>query len=525
MLAHLIDKLQKVQELTSLFTENKRGIEREALRVTPKGTLAQTAHPAILGSKLTHPFITTDFSESLLEFITPAYDSIDAMYHHLRDIHVFASQHIGDERLWPSSMPCILGSDQEIPIANYGHSNSAKMKMHYRRGLAHRYGPHMQTIAGIHFNYSFGPKFWKIWYDHIDPAHESLQDCINVNTMRLTRNFLRKSWLIYYLMGASPTLHSSFIRQTPPSFLQNMSKETLYGPYATSLRMSPLGYHSLVQDHLNISYNSLEAYIQQLNRATETIQPRYQKITEKYGKEAQLSASTLQIEAEYYASIRPKQPVKRCERPTAALANRGIQYVEVRCIDVNPYEPLGINTHQIHFLETFLVYCLLDSSPQFNENSPHTYRENQAKIAERGRYPIIELINEDHSRSELTHIAKHMLIDMNKVASLLDQHAHHKHYHESVTHFAQQLMDPQTLLSERILNETQRRGDFIPFMLELSTKHQAFYREHPLSKEVLKQYESLAAESLNHQRALEAEDNKSYEEYVNAYFNGNSSLE
>lgn len=520
MLAHLIDKLQKLQELTSIFTENKRGVERETLRVTPKGTLAQTPHPKALGSKLTHPFITTDFSESLLEFITPAYDTVDALYHHLRDIHVFTSRHIGDECLWPSSMPCILGQAQDIPIADYGRSNSGQMKMHYRRGLAHRYGPHMQTIAGIHFNYSFGSKFWKIWYAHIDPAHESLQDCINVNTMRLIRNFLKKSWFIYYLMGASPTLHSSFIRQTPPSFLQNMSKDTLYGPYATSLRLSPLGYHSLVQDHLNISYNSLEGYVRQLKLATETPQPRYEKITAQYGKEAQLNANTLQIEAEYYASIRPKQPSKRCERPTHALIERGIQYVEVRCIDVNPYEPLGINTQQIYFLETFLVYCLLESSPQFNENSPQTYRDNQAKVAERGRYPIIELLNEDRSRAELTSLAKHLFIDLSRVASLLDQHAHHKHYHDAVMHFAQQLMDPQALLSERLLNETQRRGDFIPFMQELAIKHHAFFNEHPLSKEVTAQYESLATESINSQHEIEATDNKTYDEYIEAYFKG-----
>lgn len=519
MLAHLIDKLQKVQELTSLFTENKRGIERETLRATPQGTLAQTPHPQRLGSKLTHPFITTDYSESLLEFITPPYETIDAMFHHLRDIHVFASQHIGDERLWPSSMPCILGSERDIPIADYGSSHSAAMKMHYRRGLAHRYGPHMQTIAGIHFNYSFGDKFWKIWYNHIDPAHESLQDCINVNTMRLIRNFLRKSWLLYYLMGASPTLHSSFIRQTPPSFLQNLSKDTLYGPYATSLRLSPLGYHSLVQDHLNISYNSLEAYIHQLNQATQTSQPRYEKITEKYGSNAQLSTSTLQIEAEFYASIRPKQPVKRCERPTAALSNRGIQYVEVRCIDVNPYEPLGINTLQIHFLETFLVYCLLESSPQFQEDSAKIYKDNQLKISERGRYPIIELLGEDHEKHELTSLAKHIFVDLNRVASLLDQHAHHKHYHDAVTHFAQQLMDPQTLVSERILNETQRRGDFIPFMLELATKHQSYFREHPLSEDIQKQYENLANESLHQQKIIESADTMTYDEYVAKYYN------
>jgi glutamate--cysteine ligase len=338
--------------------------------------------------------------------------------------------------------------------------------------------------------------------------------------MRLIRNFLRKSWLIYYLMGASPTLHSSFIRQAPPNFLQNMSKETLYGPYATSLRLSPLGYHSLVQDHLNISYNSLEKYVQQLKIATETVQPHYKKILAQYGKDEQLNANTLQIEAEYYASIRPKQTVKRCERPTTALTERGIQYIEVRCIDINPYEPLGINTTQIHFLEVFLVYCLLESSPVFQENSPQTYRENQAKVAERGRYPIIELLNENRSRSEIAQVAKHIFIDLNKVAALLDQHQHHKHYHDAVMNFAQQLMDPQTLLSERLLNETQRRGDFIPFMQELATKHHAFYNEHPLSPEVLAQYKSLASESINNQHSIEAADNKSYEEYVEAYFKG-----
>jgi len=362
MLAHLVERLQKIQQHTPFFNEIKRGIEREGLRVDANAHLAKATHSPLLGSKLTHPMITTDYSENLLEFITAPHDSVSSLIQDLHDTHIFTAQATPDERLWAMSMPCILGETKDIPIADYGTSHSGQMKMHYRRGLEHRYGRHMQCIAGLHYNFSLPESFWTIWFETFDPCHESLQDCINSNYMRLTRNFLQHSWLIFILMGASPACHSSFFTHNPPGFLKRKG-ETLYAPHATSLRMSGLGYQSELQENIGISYASIERYAHALLKATQTYSSEYGKITQTHGKQAQLNDNLLQIEAELYAPIRPKQPVTPCERPVHGLLSRGIEYIEVRGIDINPTAPLGITDEEIYFLVTFLLFCVLHNSP------------------------------------------------------------------------------------------------------------------------------------------------------------------
>ena len=144
-------KIQALSEqgIASSLTKMKRGIEKESLRVTPEGRLSQTPHPLNLGSSLTHPSITTDYSESLLEFITPPDESIDATLEQLKKIHGFVYKNINNEILWVNSMPCVVGDNDSIPIAQYGKSNIGKIKTLYRVGLDHRYGRLMQTIAVI----------------------------------------------------------------------------------------------------------------------------------------------------------------------------------------------------------------------------------------------------------------------------------------------------------------------------------------------------------------------------------------
>ena len=144
----------------SLLTQIGRGIERECLRVTAEGTLAQTPHPRALGSALTHPSITTDYSEALLEFITPVSRDIDETLDILARIHGFVYRQLGDELLWSSSMPCIVSGDAGIPVARYGQSNVGRMKTVYRYGLGHRYGRLMQAIAGVHYNFSMPEAYW-----------------------------------------------------------------------------------------------------------------------------------------------------------------------------------------------------------------------------------------------------------------------------------------------------------------------------------------------------------------------------
>jgi glutamate--cysteine ligase len=282
----LLDKPEHRQLLKGM----RRGLEKESLRTDFQGHLAMTPHSPALGSPLTHSAITTDFSEALLEFITPVCASTDEALESLDQIHRFTYSAIGDEQLWTASMPCLLPEkDEQIPLAQYGSSNSAKMKTLYRRGLGHRYGRSMQTIAGIHYNVSFPHELWDLLQADEGLATPS-QSYINRGHFGLIRNFRRYTWLLLYLFGASPAICNCFVRDAKHR-LQALGESTLYLPDATCLRMGDLGYRSAAQRQMNVCFNTLDSYINTLKEGitselacaikTVTIssyQPRYCKL-------------------------------------------------------------------------------------------------------------------------------------------------------------------------------------------------------------------------------------------------------
>ena len=197
----------------------RRGIEKEGLRVLPTGGLALTPHPLALGSALTHPHITTDYSESQIELITGAHRGVQDCLDELTEVHQFVYRVLqaqGGEMLWVSSMPCGLPTDETIPLARYGGSNVGRAKSVYRMGLGHRYGRRMQTISGVHYNWSL-------------PGVTSEQ------YFALIRNFRRHAFVLLYLFGASPALCPCFA-QGRPHALQSLGPQALYLPHATSLR-------------------------------------------------------------------------------------------------------------------------------------------------------------------------------------------------------------------------------------------------------------------------------------------------
>ena len=375
----------------STLKEIKHGVEREALRVTPEGGLAYTQHPETLGATLTHAHITTDFSESLMEFITPPETNINTTIGQLGDIHKFVYEQIGDEQLWPLSMPCFVQTERAIPIARYGSSNLAKMKEVYRQGLHNRYGSMMQVIAGVHFNFSLPDSFWQQWCEHKGEAFT--EQNVSHQYFSMIRNFRRLSWLIPYLYGASPALCSSFLgnKSTDLPF-KKLGKGTLYLPYATSLRMSDLGYTNPEQAELNICYNDLPNYVASVRRAINTKSARYANIPSGENNDwQQLNSNVLQIENELYSPIRPKQVAKSLEKPSDALENRGVSYIEVRALDVNPFTWLGIEASQFYFLDVFLLYCLLQDSPSYDATVEGENHHNLTSVVLEGRKPGLML--------------------------------------------------------------------------------------------------------------------------------------
>ena len=495
----------------------QRGIEKESLRVRPDGTLANTPHPAALGSPLTHAHITTDFSESQLELITGVHTEVESCLDELREIHQFVYRHIGDETLWGASMPCTLPADKEIPIGRFGTSNVGRAKTVYRKGLSHRYGSRMQTISGIHYNFSVPERAWP-GLQQAAGFSGPVQDFQDAAYFSLIRNFRRHSWLLLYLFGASPAVCSTFVAGRDHG-LQPLVPGTLYLPWATSLRMSPLGYQSAAQGSLQVSYNNLDTYAHSLSDALTHPYPAYEKIGIRDGEEyRQLSTTLLQIENEFYGTIRPKRPIHPGERPLHALRERGVEYVEVRLMDLDPFCPIGITAATIRFLDIFLLHCLLSDGPGDTPQEIAVLARNQLLVARQGRDPNVRLTRRGQSLSP-AEWGGELLREYVPIADALDA-AHRSHaYGDALAAAAIALGMSSVTPSERILQEMmQSYGNaFARFALARSLQFKKELLELPLAPEVERRFEEMAAESLKEQSRIEAADTMPFEIYRQRY--------
>lgn len=492
------------------------GLEKESLRVTPNGGIAQTPHPLALGSKLTHPTVTTDYSEALLEFVTPPHADAATTLSTLCDIHAAVYRELGDELLWATSMPCAVGGDASIPIADYGTSNAGLMKQIYRRGLGWRYGRAMQTISGVHFNYSLPLDFWPEYREHEQYAG-SQQDFTAESYFGLIRNFQRHGWIIPYLFGASPAVCKSFLRGARHDF-EEFDEHTWFEPYATSLRMSDIGYKNKSQAHLHIGYNGLHDYVAGLTDAISTPEPDYERIGLVVDAEyRQLNTNVLQIENEYYSFIRPKNIAESGEKPTLALKRRGVRYIEVRALDVNAFEPLGVNADQLFFLQIFLLFCLLSESPHTDREENEAINRNQARVARRGRLPDLGLEHNGGFR-KLRDWGSEIFDKMAPIAELLDAQSESNDYSRVLAEQRKAINEPDRTPSARILAEMRAHGEsFFEFGLRMSEQHRDYFRDRALSPELLAQFRDTARQSLDEQAKIEASDTLSFDEFLRRY--------
>jgi len=499
-----------------LLKQCLHGIERECLRVTDEGRLAQTPHPEALGSALTNEQITTDYSESLLEFITPALADPAKVLESLEETHRFVYTKLGEEYLWSPSMPCTLPAEEDIPIAEYGSSNIGKLKHVYRKGLALRYGRTMQCIAGIHYNFSLPEALWPL----LREAEGSTQDNRDYQSsayIALIRNFRRYSWLLMYLFGASPALDKGFLRGRPHQ-LEELDAETLFLPYATSLRMSDLGYQSNAQAGLTPCYNNLASYTDSLRKAVGTPYPPYVEVgTHVDGEWVQLNTNILQIENEYYSNIRPKRVTYTGERPIQALTSRGVQYVEVRCLDINPFLPVGIDLTEARFLDAFLLFCALEDSPQLDNGECGQCTDNFLTVVKEGRRPGLELHRNGQPIS-LKDWAGELIERIRQLANLLDQ-AQGSDEHAKALDAQQAKVDDTSLTpsAQVLARMTEHDESFVQFSLRQSRVHAETFREQPLSHEKQQAFETLARESLAKQSELEQDEVGDFDLFVGAY--------
>lgn len=502
------------------LTRGLRGIEKESLRVTRDGHLATTPHAAALGSALTHPSLTTDYSEALIEIITPAEHDASITLDKLDELHrfVYAVLARDGEMLWNESMPGLLpASDEGIPIARYGNSNIGRLKYVYRMGLALRYGRTMQCIAGIHYNYSLNEDVWRALHAH-DQSTASQTDYQSERYLALIRNFRRTSWLLMYLFGASPALDARFLRGRART-LDSFDADTLYLPYATSLRMSDLGYSNTTgQSALHADYDTLPGYLEALAQAVSQPYPPYEAIgTHRDGEWVQINTNVLQIENEFYSTIRPKRVTYPGERPLHALAARGVQYVEVRCMDIDPFEPTGISLEAARFLDAYLLACALDESAQLPEADYAEANENFGIVTKEGRKPGLELAR-DGQPVAMQDWAAELFAKIEQAAALLDAAKGGDEHARSLAVQRAQLADASLTPSARVLQTMrEQQQSFLQFALTQSERHAAHFLSRPLDAQATAQFEALARESLDQQAKLEREEIGSFDAFVAAY--------
>ncbi|MGF6559388.1 glutamate--cysteine ligase [Erwinia aphidicola] len=492
-----------------------RGIERETLRVKPDGHLATTGHPASLGSALTHKWITTDFAETLLEFITPVDQDIDRLLAFLRDIHRHVARELGEERMWPMSMPCMIDPGQDIELAQYGSSNIGQMKTLYRQGLKNRYGALMQIISGVHYNFSLPLSFWQEWAGVKDA--ESGKEAISDGYLRLIRNYYRFGWVIPYLFGASPAICSSFLQGKESALpFERSDKGMLSLPYATSLRLSDLGYTNKSQSSLNITFNNLAEYIKGLKAAIKTPSEEFASmgVKDENGDWLQLNTNVLQIENELYAPIRPKRVTRSGEAPSDALQRGGIEYIEVRSLDINPFSPIGVDANQVRFLDLFLIWCALAEAPEMSSAELACTRKNWNRVILEGRKPGQTIaMGCEEAQHPLVDVGKALFSDLRRVAETLDGQSGEHHYQEVCDRLVASFDDPDLTYSARFLQNLKANG-IGGAGLALAEQYRQQLSEEPLEVLTEQQLSDEALRSKVSQQEIEESDTLSLDAFL-----------
>lgn len=506
----------------SLLKGMLRGIERESLRMQSNGFLSQKNHPKALGSALTHPHITTDYSEALMEFITTPQSTIAAALDELRDIHTVVHQHLEEgERLWPLSMPCMLDDNEEnIQLAQYGTSNIGRFKTLYRRGLGVRYGRRMQTISGVHYNLSFPDQlFAELQQQESDQELKQLsaQDYRSHRYFGLIRNFIRLTPLVMYLLGASPSVCRCFLTGRE-HHLQPLVKGTLYLPEATALRMGRLGYQNSAQKELGIHYNDLHDYLDGLQKAVHTPYPEFSALglDDESGEPIQINDHVLQIENEYYSLVRPKQVPQAGETPSQALKNRGVGYVELRAVDVNPYSSIGIDEIAAGFLESLALYCLLSDSPELFADEQEQIDRNQTEVVNRGRAADVKIELGKNTMTFQAWAQQH-LANIQQCATLLDQANQTQLYQDAIVVMQQRLADVENTLSAHVIEDTLKHGGTWSFGSVMAQQHVQYYDQHVLNQERKQYFDELAQTSLQKQAELEQDNDMNFSQYLAKY--------
>lgn len=485
---------------------NLRGVERETLRIKRNGSLAKTPHSINLGHKLTNDSITVDFSEGLLELITSPHTTVDATLEELNGLTAFTLQNIfQDEIILNTSMP-LSAEDNEISEANFGSSNSGMMKQTYRKGLSARYGKVMQIISGIHYNFSIDKSLMLQKSKELGISKSAVY-------FGVINNYFEYMWLLPYLFGASPICAKTSV-QDKPSYLKSLDDEFYIGEHATSLRMSDLGYTSPAQKDLHISYEGVKPYVTDLIGATAEVFEDYKQIGlyDDSGQRIQLNESILQIENEYYSPIRPKQIAKRCERPACALINRGVEYIEVRVLDVDPFDANGVSKNTSLFIEAMLMTCFDSKFNNYSKEHVSRAKQNLNKVAIDGRNPSLKLQNLLGKEVKLKDYALELFTKIEEVAEQMGDE-----FVRAVSFEKEKVLDSTKTPSAKLIGLAKEHG-YKKAVLGLSEVITTKFRNNKLSTETSNKLKNQVKDSFKAEEILRAEDSISLDEYIRRYY-------
>lgn len=348
----------------------------------------------------------------------------------------------------------------------------------------------------------------------------SLTDWRTQGYLALIRNFQSHGWLLNFLTGSSPALSRSFVRGDPPSHLQSINNHTLFGEFATSLRMGDLGYTSSAQNGLQICYNQLHTYIETLTKAIVTPHDAYTQLADtRDGERSQLNDGLLQIENEFYSAIRPKRVTQSGEAPVRALAERGIEYVEVRCLDINPFTPIGINEETIALVDTFLLSCVLSESPLCDAATRTIDNANTRRILNFGRNSSLQLLTRDGGEIPRNELAQPILESMQEAAACLDSANATSHHGKAVARARGMLMGDVETPSARVLRELTEQGlSYSELMGNYADRWHHAFEDHAIPSKIKTGLADEAIASLRRQREIEINDKLSFDEFLREFY-------
>lgn len=450
-----IEKIIKENSLGADIKKGRFGIEKESVRVNENGELATTPHPEIFGEKTENPYITVDFSESQIEMITPTVNSVEKAYDFLRNIHEIVATNLKDEYLWSQSVPPILPSEELILLGKFPQNKELER---YREKLALKYGRKKQLLSGIHFNFSFDDEFLKELYE-LSKEKISFKEFKNNIYLKISRNYFKYGWMIIYLLGASPVIHETYLQKCIDK-MKKFTDDTYYFENLVSFRNGSCGYRN--EKDFFVNYENVDKYVESLEKLIE--------------KESISSAK------EYYSPIRLK--TKKPKEILKELKNSGIEYLEFRSIDLNPFSEIGIEKVDLEFLHLFILFLFLKDDEPFEEKDYFRYLKNQEILANRGNSGEFRLICcEDKSVSP----KEYSMVILEEIERHLKNIGVFTSKDESTLQYQKNKVLSNTLYSDLVLKGVRTKG-FVKFHIDKAKK---FLLEMKKTPYTLKGFEDL----------------------------------